>query len=59
MILQVIGFICHIFTFRNRSALLITETELKVIATAAIIGLNSNPKAGYRTPAATGTPNAL
>ena len=34
------------FTLRNRSALEITDTELKVIAAAAIIGLNNNPKAG-------------
>ena len=29
------------------------------IAAAAIIGLRSNPKTGYRTPAAIGTPSAL
>ena len=32
--------------FRNRSALAMTDTELKVIAALAIIGLNSNPNAG-------------
>jgi hypothetical protein len=36
-----------------------TDTELKVIAALAIIGLNSRPKNGYKTPAATGTPSAL
>ena len=39
--------------------MLITETELKVMAAAAKMGLNRTPRAGYRTPAATGTPNAL
>ena len=33
-----------------------TETELKLIAAAAIIGLSSNPNQGYSTPAAIGTP---
>ena len=32
--------------FRNRSALLMTETELNVIAAAAIIGLRRSPKNG-------------
>jgi len=36
----------YISTFRNRRALLITETELKVMAAAAIIGLNSKPNDG-------------
>jgi hypothetical protein len=36
----------HNLTRRNRRALLITETELKLIAAAAIIGLNSKPKNG-------------
>jgi hypothetical protein len=31
---------------RNRSELVITETELKLMAAAAIIGLKSNPNAG-------------
>ena len=31
---------------RNRRALLITETELKLIAAAAMIGDNSKPKTG-------------
>ena len=47
------------FTRRNRNALVITETELKLIAAAAIIGLKSRPKAGYRMPAAIGTPRPL
>ena len=32
-----------------------TETELKLIAAAAIIGFSRSPKAGNRTPAARGT----
>src|SRR5579884_4129000 len=47
------------FTFLNRSALLITDTELKLMAAAAKIGLRRIPKNGYSTPAATGTPIAL
>ena len=38
---------------------LITETELKLMAAAAIIGDNSIPKNGYNTPAAIGTPAVL
>ena len=44
---------------RNRKALLMTETELKLIAAAARIGLSSHPKNGYSTPAAIGTPIEL
>ena len=44
---------------RKRSALVITETELKLMAAAAKMGLSSIPKNGYRTPAAIGTPIAL
>jgi hypothetical protein len=33
-------------TFRNRSALAITETELKLIAALASIGLNNQPNTG-------------
>jgi hypothetical protein len=36
-----------------------TETELKLIAAAASIGLKRIPKNGYRIPAATGTPSEL
>lgn len=45
--------------FFNRKALVITETELKLMAKAAIIGDNKMPKKGNSTPAATGTPKAL
>ena len=37
----------------------ITDTELKLIASAAISGDNSQPVIGYNTPAAIGMPNAL
>ena len=47
------------FTFRKRSEFVITETELKLIAAAAKIGLNNKPKKGYSTPAAMGTPSEL
>lgn len=36
----------HSFTLRNRRALLITETELRLIAAPAMMGLSSNPKKG-------------
>ena len=49
----------HGLTFRSRKALLMTETELKLIAAPAMIGLSSKPKNGYSTPAATGIPSAL
>jgi hypothetical protein len=39
--------------------LAITETELKLIAMAANIGLSVTPQIGYSTPAATGIPIAL
>ena len=43
----------------RRMALLITDTELKLMAAAAIIGDSSRPKKGYSTPAAIGTPSTL
>jgi hypothetical protein len=49
----------HNASFLSRSALAITETELKVIAALAMMGLSSSPKKGYRTPAANGTPITL
>src|SRR5690606_17163325 len=45
--------------WRRRRALPTTEAELKLIATAAIIGDSSRPVNGYSTPAAMGTPSAL
>jgi hypothetical protein len=44
---------------RSRSALAMTDTELKLIAAAAIMGDSSRPVNGYNTPAAMGTPAAL
>jgi hypothetical protein len=44
---------------RKRSALAITQTELKLIASAAIIGDSNQPVNGYSTPAASGMPIAL
>src|SRR5688500_5551024 len=49
----------HSSTRRSRSALPMTDTELKLIAAAAIIGDSSTPNSGYSTPAATGIPAAL
>lgn len=46
-------------TLRRRRALAITETELKLMAALASIGLSSQPRNGYRTPAATGMPITL
>ena len=45
--------------FLNLNEFAITETELKLIAAAAIIGDNKIPNTGYNTPAATGIPNTL
>ena len=36
----------HSLTFRSRKALLMTETELMLIAAPAMIGLSSKPKKG-------------
>ena len=43
----------------SRSALLITETELKLMAALAIMGLSSQWNNGKKTPAAMGIPNRL
>ena len=45
--------------FFKRSELPITDTELKLIASAAIIGDKRIPKTGNKTPAAIGIPNIL
>ena len=47
------------FVPRKRSALVITDTDDRLIANAAIIGDNNHPVNGYNTPAASGTPSAL
>lgn len=49
----------HSGTRRSRSALPMTDTELRLMAALAIIGLSSSPNHGYRTPAAMGTPRTL
>ncbi len=49
----------QIFAPRSRSAFPMTETELKLIAAAAMIGLSRRPTKGYRMPAAIGTPRLL
>jgi hypothetical protein len=49
----------HSSILRRRSELVMTDTELKLIAAAAMIGESSKPKNGYKTPAAIGTPAAL
>ena len=36
-----------------------TDTDARLIAALAKMGLRSRPKTGYSTPAATGTPTAL
>ena len=36
-----------------------TDTELKLIAAPAIIGLSNGPPKRYKTPIATGIPNVL
>jgi len=43
----------------RRKAFAITDTELKLMAAAAIIGLSNNPNIGNKIPAATGTPIEL
>ena len=45
--------------FRRRSAFPMTETLERLMARLASMGLMSQPKAGYRSPAAMGTPSAL
>ena len=47
------------FTRFNRSAFITTDTELKLMAAAAMIGESSRPKNGYSTPAAIGMPSTL
>jgi hypothetical protein len=49
----------QIFAFRSLRAFPITETELRLIAALANIGLRRMPNQGYRNPAATGTPAKL
>jgi hypothetical protein len=44
---------------RSRSAFVMTDTDDRLIASAAIIGDSNKPVSGYNTPAAIGTPSAL
>lgn len=44
---------------RSRNALPTTDTEDRLMANAAIIGLSNQPNTGYNAPAAIGTPSAL
>ena len=46
-------------TFFNLSAFAITDTELKLMAAAAIIGESNRPNTGNNIPAAMGTPKVL
>lgn len=57
--LNIRAIIHYILTPLNRKEFAITDTELKLMAAAAIIGESKIPKTGNRTPAATGTPNVL
>lgn len=52
---------CHlqIDDLLSLRALPITETELKLIAAAASIGLNRIPKNGYNIPASRSTANSM
>lgn len=50
---------CHLVVPRKRKALLMTDTELRLIASAAMIGDSSCPVNGYRSPAANGIPSVL
>ena len=47
------------FTHLRRSALLTTQTLLKLMAAAPNIGFNFNPQIGYKSPAASGMPMLL
>lgn len=53
------GFDSYSAFFRRRKALAMTDTELKLIAAAANMGLISIPRNGNKTPAAIGTPRVL
>ena len=48
-----------VYAERNRRALATTETEDRLMASAAIIGESSSPVHGQNMPAAIGTPKAL
>ena len=54
-------YLCVLFGSKRRSlsALVTTDTLLRLIAAAAIMGLSSGPPKACSTPAATGMPNVL
>ncbi len=52
-------FLLEFYFSLSLNAFAITETELKLIAAAAIMGLSKIPKKGNNIPAATGTPTEL
>ena len=54
-------YLCVLFGSKRRSlsALVTTDTLLRLIAAAAIMGLSSGPPKAYSTPAATGMPSVL
>lgn len=56
---EIINPINYNLTFRNRREFAITDTELKLIAAAAIIGESKIPKTGNNNPAAIGIPITL
>ena len=57
--IAVIAILLTVLFYLSRNALVMTETELKLMAAAAIIGLRRIPKNGNKMPAATGTPIEL
>ena len=54
-----LSFACYKRSRWSRKALAMTESELKVIAALAQIGLMRRPTNGYSAPAAIGTPTVL
>ena len=49
----------YISAARSRKALPMTDTELRLMAAAAIMGLSKMPNTGKSTPAAIGIPTLL
>src|SRR3569833_1631134 len=52
-------FTLYSLSSRSLNALPITDTELRLIAAAAMMGLRSTPNTGYSAPAAIGIPITL
>lgn len=57
--MAILFYYLYALKFFNLNALLTTDTELKLIAAAAIIGFNKGPPNKYKIPAATGIPIVL